>query len=75
MTDKSNEWSVDFDDWGHPILDKYAVAVVNLDDDQTMGLARPDHLRSSTQLLTSDEVGGSNWHFRDYLKQTNQHSP
>jgi hypothetical protein len=53
-TDKSNQWSVDCAYWGCPILDKYAVAVVNLGDDQTMELARPYHLRSSTQLLTSD---------------------
>ena len=36
MTDKSDQWSADFAGWGFPILDKYAVAVVNLSDHETM---------------------------------------
>jgi hypothetical protein len=59
-TEKGKLWSADFDDWGSPILNKYAAAIGNPSDNQTTRQTQSGYLKSSANLLILDTMS-VNW--------------
>ena len=55
-TTKSENWTVDFDDWGFPIFDKYAVATIKLSDEETNGKLRNQHIQSANIRFSINEA-------------------
>jgi len=55
-TNKSDLEIVDYDDWGDPIFEEYAVVEVNLNMGQTLNKDRAAHLKSATTLLAKDQT-------------------